>query len=209
MSSTLAKMPDSPAPVESQPIILKTLPDFPISGERCAARIQQQLDLLLLAIEALELGGSEQMLATIEQLDLQPIINHRLTLWRLRSSNPWRRSYNRVPLTLEQAKALVILASYRAKQLTVKIRQLLLAEQQMQEKGLPVANHFLLSEYLDQFRSHFRSRMNVRRAKVSIYLDSEDELNEFALSLLKQLLFCTGTTGMQRFWISLFDGEVA
>jgi hypothetical protein len=103
----------------------------------------------------------------------------------------------------------VILASYRAKQLTVKIRQLLLAEQQMREKGLPVSNNFLLSEYLDQFRSHFRSRMNVRRAKVSIYLDSEDELNEFALSLLKQLLFCTGTTGMQRFWISLFDGEVA
>jgi len=187
MSSTLAKMPDSPAPVESQPIILKTLPDFPISGERCAARIQQQLDLLLLAIEALELGGSEQMLATVEQLDLQTIINHRLTLWRLRSTNPWRRSYNRVPLTLEQAKALVILASHRAKQLTVKIRQLLLAEQQMREKGLPVANHFLLSEYLDQFRSHFRSRMNVRRAKVSIYLESEEELNEFALSLLKQL----------------------
>ena len=181
MSSTLAKMPDSPAPVESQPIILKTLPDFPISGERCAARIQQQIDLLLLAIEALELGGSEQMLATVEQLDLQAIINHRLTLWRLRSTNPWRRSYNRVPLTVEQAKALVILASYRAKQLTVKIRQLLLAEQQMREKGLPVSNNFLLSEYLDQFRSHFRSRMNVRRAKVSIYLDSEDELNEFAL----------------------------
>ncbi|MEL6162516.1 MAG: DUF3038 domain-containing protein, partial [Cyanobacteria bacterium J06628_3] len=26
--------------------------------------------------------------------------------------------------------------------------------------------------------------------------------------LLAQLLFCTGTAGMQRFWISLFDGEV-
>jgi len=25
---------------------------------------------------------------------------------------------------------------------------------------------------------------------------------------LGQLLFCTGTAGMQRFWISLFDGEV-
>ncbi len=202
-------MSDSPTLVDSQPIILKTLPDFPISGQRCATRIQQQIDLLLLAIEALELGGSEQMLTMVEQLNLESIVKNRLVLWRLRCTNPWRRSYNRVPLTLDQAKALVIIASYRAKQLTVTIRQLLLAEQQMREKNLPVAANFVLSEYLDQFRSHFRSRMNIRRAKVSVYLSSEDDLNELALSLLKQLLFCTGTTGMQRFWISLFDGEVA
>jgi len=25
---------------------------------------------------------------------------------------------------------------------------------------------------------------------------------------LSNLLFCTGTAGMQRFWVSLFDGEV-
>jgi hypothetical protein len=50
--------------------------------------------------------------------------------------------------------------------------------------------------------------MNPRRAKVSVYLADENALNELALSLLDQLLFCTGTTGMQRFWISLFDGEI-
>jgi hypothetical protein len=149
------------------------------------------------------------MLETVEQLELQTIIKNRIELWRLRSTNPWRRSYNRHRLTLEQAKGLVIIANYRAKQLTVTIRQLLLAEQQMREKHLPVGTHFLLSEYLDQFRSHFTSRMNPRRAKVSVYLASEEDLNDFALSLLKQLLFITGTTGMQRFWVSLFDGEVA
>ncbi|WP_416336917.1 DUF3038 domain-containing protein [Crocosphaera sp. UHCC 0190] len=202
-------MSDSSSPVASKPTILNVLPDFTISGQRCAARIQQQIDLLLLALEALELGASEHMLATLKELNLQEIIRGRIALWRLRSTNPWRRSYNRDTLTLEQAKSLVIIASYRVKPLTVQIRQLLLAEQQMREKGLPVSCHFLLAEYLDQFRSHFQSRMNPRRAKVSIYLGSEDELNELALFLLKQLLFCTGTTGMQRFWISLFDGEVA
>jgi hypothetical protein len=209
MSSALALMSDSSISIDNHPVILKTLPDFPVSGQRCAAQIQQQIDLLLLAIEALELGASEQMLETIEQLELQAIIRNRLDLWRLRSTNPWRRSYNRHSLTLVQAKALVIIANYRAKQSTVTIRQLLLAEQQMREKQLPVGTHFLLSEYLDQFRSHFTSRMNPRRAKVSVYLASEEDLNDFALSLLKQLLFITGTTGIQRFWVSLFDGEVA
>lgn len=201
-------MPDSSSPSQSKPLILDILPDFPISGQHCSNRIQQQIDLMLLAIEALELGASEYMLATVKQLELQKIIKNRIVLWRLRCTNPWRRSYTRNSLTLEQAKALVIIASYRAKQLTVSIRQLLLAEQQMRAKGLPVDNNFVLSEYLERFRAHFRSRMNPRRAKVSVYLSSEDQLNELALSLLSQLLFCTGTTGMQRFWISLFDGEV-
>ncbi len=202
-------MADSNSSVESKPIILDTLPDLTISGQRCAGRIQQHIDLLLLALEALELGASEQMLATVKHFNLEKIIKNRIALWRLRSTNPWRRAYTRESLSIEQAKALVIIANYRVKPLTVQIRQLLLAEQQMYEKGLPVTCHFLLAEYLDQFRAHFRSRMNSRRAKVSVYLSSEEQLNELALFLLKQLLFCTGTAGMQRFWISLFDGEVA
>jgi hypothetical protein len=209
MSAFANVMPDTSSPVESKPLILDILPDLPISGQRCSLSIQQQLDLLLLAIESLDLGASEYMLATAKQLELDQIIKNRIGLWRLRCSNSWRRAYTRQTLSLEQAKALVIIASYRAKQLTVAIRQLLLAQQQMGEKGLPPDNHFLLSEYLERFRSHFRSRMNPRRAKVSLYLSSEDQLNELALSLLSQLLFCTGTTGMQRLWISLFDGEVA
>ncbi|AFY77972.1 MAG: DUF3038 domain-containing protein [Hydrococcus sp. C42_A2020_068] len=209
MSPSTTIMSDSNSPVDAKPHILNILPDFPIIGQQSAIRIQQKIDLILLAIEALELGASEQFLATAKQLDLQGIIKNRIVLWRLRCTNPWRRSYLRNSLTLEQAKALVIIASYRAKQLIVPIRNLLLAEQQMRDKGLPLDNHFLLSEYLEQFRSHFRSRMNPRRAKVAVYLGWEDELNELALSLLHQLIFFTGTMGMQRFWISLFDGEVA
>lgn len=202
-------MSDLSSPAQSKPVILDVLPDFPISGQRCAVRLQQRIDLLLLAIEALEMGASEQMLEIIQQLQFQEIIRNRIVLWRLRCTNPWRRSYTRGTLTLPQAKALVIIAGYRAKSLTVQIRQLLLAEQQMRQKELPVNCHFLLAEYLDQFRTHFQSRMNPRRAKVSVYLTSNNELNELAFFLLKQLLFCTGTTGIQRFWISLFDGEVA
>jgi Protein of unknown function (DUF3038) len=149
------------------------------------------------------------MLDLAKELEIQYIIKNRVILWRLRCTNPWRRSYKRSNLKTEEAKALVAIACYLARRLTVTIRQLLLAEQQMKEKGLPLENNFRLSEYLERFRAHFRSRMNPRRAKVAAYLSSEQDLNELALSLLSQLLFCTGTTGMQRLWISLFDGEVA
>ena len=209
MSQSASLEADFPSPTDSPGAVLNTLPDISLPSKGCSPRTQQQIDLLLLALEALELGGSEQMLAIARQLNLDSIIKHRVNLWRLRCSNPWRRSYTRNELSLNQAKALVIIAGYRAKDLMVYIRQLLVAEQQMREKDLPIDNHFRLSEYLERFRAHFRSRMNSRRAKVSAYVASEEQLNELALSLLNKLLFCTGTNGLQRVWFSLFDGEVA
>lgn len=212
MSQSIAIMPDSNSQNitdTSNPAILDMLPDMPISGQRCSLRLQQHIDLMLLALEALQLGGSEYMLALAKELQLQDIIKNRLVLWRLRCSNPWRQCYTREPLSVKEAKALVIIISYQAKQLMVLIRQLLLAHQQMLEKNIPLENNFRLAEYLERFTTHFRSRMNPNRAKVSVYLSTPEELNELAMSLLSQLLFCTGAKGMQRFWISLFDGEVA
>lgn len=209
MSQSASLESDFPSSVDSPASILNTLPDISLPAKGCSPHTQQQIDLLLLALEALELGASEHMLAMARQLGVDTIIKNRVGLWRLRCSNPWRRSYTRDYLSLNQAKALVIIAAYRAKSLMVIIRQLLLAEQQMREKNLPLDNHFRLSEYLERFRAHFRSRMNSRRAKVSAYIASEEELNELALSLLSKLLFCTGARGMQRVWFSLFDGEVA
>ena len=209
MSQSASLESDFPSSADTNASVLNTLPDISLPAKGCSPRTQQQIDLLLLALEALELGGSEQMLAMAKQLNVEGIIKNRVSLWRLRCSNPWRRSYTRNDLSLSEAKALVIVAGYRAKDLMVQIRQLLVAEQQMRDKNLPVENHFRLSEYLERFRAHFRSRMNSRRAKVSAYIASEEQLNELALSLLNKLLFCTGTKGIQRVWFSLFDGEVA
>jgi hypothetical protein len=108
---------------------------------------------------------------------------------------------------LDEAKAMVILVCHLARRLTVLIRQMLLAYQQLRDKQVPLEHHFRLSEYLERFRAHFRSRMNPRRAGVAAY-NSDDKLNNLAIELLSELLFCTGTSGMQRFWSSLFDGEV-
>jgi hypothetical protein len=207
MSQSTSLVSDSSSSTQSEPI-LDRLPNIASPRKECSPYIQQQIDLLLLAVEALELGASEKILATINQLELTRIIPGRIALWRLRCSNPWRRSYTRNNLTVEQAKTLVILAAFRAKDLEPLIRHLLDAEQQMRDKQLPIENHFRLSEYLERFRAHFRSRMNARRTKIAFYLQSESELNDLALSLLHKLLFCTGTKGLERIWFSLFDGEV-
>ncbi len=196
---------NSPTP-QAAPMVLDTLPDPAIEGQGCPRRTRLQIDLILLAIEALELGGSEAILTFAEELDLKAIIKDRVNLWRMRSTNPLRRAHIRRPLSITEAKALVVIACYMARRLTVVIRQLLALYQQMSEKQIPLEQNLRLSNYLERFRAHFKSRMHVRRSGV-MTLNSDDKLDELAINLLEKLLFCTGTAGMQRFWISLFDGE--
>ncbi len=188
--------------------ILGELSDIPVSSTASMIKVQKHLDLLLLALEALQLGGSEYMLAIAQQLELNDIIHNRLSLWHLRCSNPWRKCYTRESLTPNQAKALTLITIESAKKFMLPIRQLLVAVQQMDNKDMPLENNFRLSQYFTRFKSHFERRMNSRRAKVAYYLSSTEELNTLALSLLEELVFCTGTRGKQRFWTSLFDGEV-
>lgn len=193
----------------SEPLlgILESLPNPAIAGDTCPRRAKIELDLMLLAIEAIESGSSEEMLQLAKELDLDSIIKNRIVFWRMRSTNPMRRAHTRRPLTIREAKALTSVGCRLASRLAVTIRQLLQANQQLSEKQIPPEYNFRLSEYLERFRAHFRSRMNPRRAKVSAYQD-DDKLNELGISLLSKLLFCTGTLGTQRFWMSLFDGEV-
>lgn len=194
-------------PVPPVSILLDTLPDPKVPDGICPRRARQQIDFLLLAIEALELGGSEAFLADVKELGLQDIISNRVMLWRIRATNSLRRNSQRRSLSLKEAKALAIVICHRARRLTVLIRQLLMVYDQLLEKGLSPDHHLRLSNYLERFRAHFRSRMNPKRAGVIIY-STDEKLNELALSLLSQLLFCTGTAGAQRLWSSLFDGEV-
>ena len=174
----------------------------------CSRRAKTQIDLLLLAIEALDLGGAEAMLATARELGLDEVVRGRVNLWLLRSSNPLRRFSQRQPMSLEEGKALVLITCFLAKRLTVLIRQLLLGYQQLSDQELSFDHHFRLSDYLARFRSHFRARMNAKRSGVIAY-STDEKLNELAIELLTKLLFCTGTDGADRLWISLFDGEVA
>jgi hypothetical protein len=197
---------ESPAE-QAIPLVLNHLPDPALPSEDCPRRTRWEIDLLLVALEALDLNSGETMLTAIKEKQLQSVIAHRVALWRLRCSNPFRRIRSRQPLSVEQAKALAVIVCHLARRQTGSIRQLLMVYDQLQAQQLPPDSHISLGEYLERFRRHFRSRMNLRRSALAIY-SSNEQLNELAMRLLGQLLFCTGTTGTQRIWASLFDGEV-
>ncbi len=187
--------------------LLVNLPDLPVPKQICPRRTCIQIDFILLALEALDLNASETMMASIQALNLAAVVPNRVALWRLRNTNPLRRFSKRLPLTLVQAKALVAIACFLARRQTAQIRQLLNAQEQLKAQNLAPEQYAPLAQYLERFRGHFRSRMNPNRTAIAAYKDPQ-ALNELALHLLGQALFCTGTAGMERFWSSLFDGEV-
>lgn len=197
---------DSP-PAPSSPSILETLPTPDLPTQECPRRVRTDIDLLIMAIESLDVAGAEALLKVSEQLGLETVIPGRVKLWRIRSTNPMRRQNQRVPLSIDEAKALTLVVCFLAKRLTVLIRQLLSGYQHLSDQDLALEHHFRLAEYLKRFRSLFRSRMNPKRAGVIAY-DTDEKLDELAILFLTRLLFCTGTQGPQRLWSSLFDGEV-
>ncbi|NJK28590.1 MAG: DUF3038 domain-containing protein [Coleofasciculaceae cyanobacterium SM2_3_26] len=209
MVSSERVMSSNPPLDRTVPEILNTLPDPPLQGHDCPRRVRMQIDLILLAIEALDLRGSDRFLLVAKELNLQDVVQGRVFFWQLRNTSPIRRYRQRRPLSLPEAKALVLIATHTTRLLASRIRELLLAYQRLQEKQMPLEQNLRLATYLERFRAHFRSRMNPRRSLVVAYLNDKQKLNELAIALLGQLLFCTGVYGSQRLWTSLFDGEVS
>jgi hypothetical protein len=86
--------------------------------------IKAHLDLILLALEALAKIGSESILQAAESLGLDKIIADRVGLWRLRQANPLRKSSaGRKKLDIEEAKSLVLIICYLAREYQELIRR--------------------------------------------------------------------------------------
>jgi hypothetical protein len=206
--SVMQATPELNVTAGGEPTILATLADIPVPNGECPRRTAVQIDSLLLAIEALDLTGSEAILVTLEELELLSVIKGRVDLWKVRGTNPLRRFSQRRSMTVTEAKSLVVTACYLSRRLTVLLRQLVIEQQQWQNSGNDVSDYPRLADYLARFRAHYRHRMNIRRVGPNNF-NSDQYLDELAGKLLSQLLFCTGTAGMQRLWTSLFDGEIA
>ena len=87
-------------------------------GARLSRRGVERLDLLLLAIEALDLNGGEAMVWTSQQMGLQAQFPNRVELWKRRCHNPLRRTTRRDQLDPVDAESLICLVCAMADRLS-------------------------------------------------------------------------------------------
>lgn len=162
--------------------------------------IKTQIDLVLLALESLAGIGSEAMLQAASALNLESKIPDRVTLWRLRQSNPLRKGEGgRKKLDIEEARSLVLIGCFLAKQHQELIRRAIdLLEQAAQNDSEPHRTA-MLGDYLDAFNNTYLERMEDDRNI------STENLTQLAFKLLVDLLFYSSPGGHRRLWLALLD----
>lgn len=183
------------APASLEDLTLTQTPD----GQQLE-NIKSHLDLILLALESLAGLGSEAMLTAAKELNLESVIGDRVTLWRLRQSNPLRKSSGgRKKLDVEEARSLVLIICHLAKQQQEKIRRACALLEQVTEQGKEPHRAALLGDYLDNFSNTYQERMDEDSPA------PPDFLVRLAFKLLIDLLFYGANNGHRRLWLALID----
>lgn len=164
------------------------------------SNIKTHLDLIIIALESLAGISSEAMLQAAKKLNLDSVIADRVTLWRLRQSNPQRKSSGgRKKLDVEEARSLVLIVCYLAKQHQELIRRACLLLEQTIQQNQPPHRSGLLGDYLDAFSNTYQERMEEAEPL------STDILYQLALKLLIDLIFYSSAQGHRRLWLALLD----
>ncbi|XHX77963.1 MAG: DUF3038 domain-containing protein [Stenomitos frigidus ULC029] len=190
-----------PSPVKSpHATSIDTLPLLKQPDPSQLDNIKAQLDLVLLALEALAGIGSEAMLQAASELKLESLVSDRVALWRLRQASPLRKGQGgRKKLDVEEARALVLISCHLAKQQAEKIRRAVALLEQMAEQQREPHQTALLGDYLDTFNNTYQERMeDGDRVAPAV-------LNNLALKLLIDLLFYSAANGSRRLWLALMD----
>ena len=162
--------------------------------------IKSHLDLVLLALEAIADISSEAIIAAAKDLGLESVLGDRITLWRLRSSNPHRKSSGgRKKLDVEEARSLVLIICYLAEKHQELIRRAVSLLEQATEESKPPHKISLLGNYLDNFINCYQERITIGSDNSNKYL------SDLAWKLLISLLFYSGKNGHRLLWIAIFD----
>ncbi|NER39178.1 MAG: DUF3038 domain-containing protein [Oscillatoria sp. SIO1A7] len=166
--------------------------------------IKAHLDLLLLALESLAGIGSEAIIRAAVSLKIESVVMDRVSLWRLRQSNPLRKKSQsgRKRLDVEEARSLVLISCHLAQEHQQLIRRAVALLEQLTEQNRKPHTAALLGDYLDNFIYTYQERME----------DGDDTapdlLSRLALKLLIDLLFYSSPKGHRRLWLALLDNSV-
>ena len=176
--------------------------DLPLPVENLSttqlSSIKAQLDLILMAIEALTNLGSDAVLAAAKELALEQTLSDRVGLWRLRQSSPLRKGQGRKKLDIEEARALVLVVCHLAQGYHEQIRQAVARLEELSAADEPPHRAAVLGDYLDNFNNMYCDRM----ADPDL---NTDTLTQLSLRLLIDLLFYSASGGERQLWLALID----
>ena len=115
----------------------------------------ERLDLLLLAIETIDLNASESIFAISNKLNLQHLFPSKVSIWKLRSYNPMRKSQNSNNINNEQFNGLIKITSEMSKYLYPYIRAIVCSKDDFKNK--PELWNDFQSRYIQLIEERFNT----------------------------------------------------
>ena len=147
--------------------------------------------MLLLAIETIDLNGSESMFAISNKLNLQHLFPSKVSIWKLRSNNPMRKSQSSSNLSTEQLDGLIRITSEMSKYLYPYIRAIISSKE----------NYINKPELWNDFQSRYieliEQRFNTESIIVKNLIDY-DYSQEFFKKILLTLSLVSSDEGYNR-----------
>ena len=156
----------------------------------------KKIDFLILVIETLQINATDSLLLKAKDIGLSDDFSTRVQFWKMRTSNPLRKSYAFSSLSSDQIDSLVELISSMAENLYPLIRQLLSSKE---SETLNNERWFLFTTRL---KSLIRERMNLQRSYINSLLI--DDNNQFFRELLVILSLSCGPGGANRLKASMY-----
>ena len=156
----------------------------------------RKLDFLILVIETLQINATDSLFLKAKNIGLSDEFTSRVQFWKIRCSNPLRKSYTFSSLSSEQIDSFVELISSMAENLYPLIRQLLSSKE---SKTLNQERWYLFSSRL---KSLITERMNVKRSYITSLIN--DDKHEYFRELLVILSLSCGKGGACRLKASLY-----
>jgi len=182
--------------VKNDSEFIKTTFDNTFLNCDIACDAPKRLDFLILVIETLQINATDSFLVNAKNIGLSDEFSSRVEFWKMRTSNPLRKSYAFSSLSSDQIDSLVRLISLMAENLYPLIRQLLSSKE---SKTLNKERWYLFSTRL---KSLIRERMNLQRSYIHSLLI--DDNNKFFRELLVILSLSCGPGGANRLKASMY-----
>jgi len=183
--------------VKNDPTLIKTPEENTYLNCEIANDAPKRLDFLILVIETLQINATDLLLLKAKNIGLSEVFTTRVQFWKIRTSNPLRKSYAFSSLSSDQIDSLVELISSMAENLYPLIRQLLSSKE---PQSLNKERWFLFGSRL---KSLIRERMNLNRSYINSLLNDDNYV--FFRELLVILSLSCGPGGANRLKASMYQ----
>ena len=158
----------------------------------------EKLDLLLLILETIDLNGIQSLFALSNRLNLTEVLPNKVSIWKLRNSNPLRKSYLKNNIKPNEFDALIKITVEMSRYLYPYIREILQSKEDLEK------NSVIWNDFNKRFIELIKERFNVESMKVKKLLN-QTENDEIVIKYLLTLSFCISNKGFQKLKNFLLD----